>query len=138
MKEPIRSTIRTNSPSRVSTRIIRSPSVTRKYNLSPKITYSRPRLVSERVVQSPVKVSNGVCPCKTHKIEYQESILEKKQCPLCNSVLIKKVLSPIRRSVQSNISHFGNIQKSSHEIQKFTIPENEYQLVDKKVYVYSY
>jgi hypothetical protein len=122
------------SPSRSSTRVVRSPSITRKYQLSPKIRYSRPRLISERVVGSPLRpIKKQICPCKSQTIEYQETILEEKRCPMCNSILVKKMLSPIRKSVESNISHLGNIQKTpSISIPRFSIPENEYHLVKNK------
>ena len=49
--------------------------------------------------------SNGpqrtTCKCDSGKNEYHE--IERKQCTMCNSLLIRRSVSPIRKSVESRL-----------------------------------
>lgn len=142
---PVKTTRTVGSPSSKikyplkTTRIVRSPSPPAEYPLSTRVSYSRPRLVSERIVSSPIKRESNKCRCKKKEFacEYKEIIKEYKRCPMCNSVLIKKTLSPLRPSAGNTeglVSHLGHIvPRESVQVQKFSIPRNEYQVQEGNV-----
>jgi hypothetical protein len=76
----------------------------------------RKSIPTETITRSPIRRSKKDCHCKSHKInEYEE--IERKHCPMCNSLLIKKSISPIRKSVENrlrNLDTFGdNLQSVS-------------------------
>ena len=90
---------------------------------APRVSYSRPRKISERILRSPVSVTR-ICACKSLNFheEYQEIVTERKQCPMCNSILIKKTRSSVQNS---GYSKGGNMQtRSSVSIPRFSVSSN--------------
>jgi transcription initiation factor IIE alpha subunit len=86
---------------------------------------SRPRanVFIENIKHSPLKptsISNG---CKCHNEHPQEEFeeIERRQCPMCNSLLIKKTLSPIRKSVETRLRNLRTFGENTDSVAVDTI-----------------
>ena len=112
MVSPLQSRL---SQTRVS--VSRPTPVSQRVSTTYQKSLARP--FAETVSRSPIRVSRrrADCACKSSQMkrEYQEVEVERKHCPMCNSLLIKKSLSPIRKSVENrlkNLDTFGETAKS--------------------------
>ena len=112
--------MKSRAPSRVS--ITRS----RPLSLRPSISNRKSitKTFNETVTQSPFKLSSKktkTCDCKCGKIqnEYQDIEVERKQCPMCNSLLIKRSISPIRKSVENRLKNLDNFGGSNNQSVSF-------------------
>jgi uncharacterized protein with PIN domain len=72
---------------------------------------SRPK---ETITRSSIRKSAATCcPCKTQKVKDEYDEVERKHCPMCNSLLIKKTRSPIRKSVESRLRNLGTFGETN-------------------------
>ena len=53
------------------------------------------------------------------KSEYQDVEVERKHCPMCNSLLIKRSVSPIRKSVENRLKNLDIVGGSNNQSVSF-------------------
>lgn len=87
-----------------------------------------------RLVQSGKKP----CTCKEQALrsEYEQTEVERRHCPMCNSLLIKRSLSPIRKSVEQrlrNLDTFGDTNEQSVTLDTLLRASARNQLVEHRM-----
>lgn len=103
------------------------------------ITRSRPgaNVFIEKMTSSPRRVSvktRDPCVCKKCGVHGEYEEVERKHCPMCNSLLIQR--SPIRKSVESrlrNLDTFGDNTGQSVSLDTILRASSRHQIIESKM-----
>lgn len=65
--------------------------------------------------------NSGCCGCQRSANNGEFEEFERRQCPMCNSLLIKKSMSPIRKSVENRLRNLRLVPKKNDSVSVETI-----------------